>query len=71
MDIDQIYGFEKGWALKGNQKYSKKSGEIYNSLQEFVVSGEVEKENVPNMSIIKNWINAYSAEFKEQQRKKK
>ncbi|CAG8823539.1 808_t:CDS:2, partial [Gigaspora margarita] len=24
MDIDQIYDFEKGWAVKGNQIYSKK-----------------------------------------------
>ncbi|CAG8816942.1 14222_t:CDS:2, partial [Gigaspora rosea] len=57
IDIDQIYGFEKGWALKENQKYGKKGGEIYDFLQEFVTSGEVEKENVPNMSTIKNWMN--------------
>ena len=101
MDVDQFYGFEKGWAVKGNQKYSKKGGgkrikkhvkqflismflngninphdkltaqEMHDSLQEFVVSGEVEKEDVPNVSTIKNWINSYSAEFKEQATQKK
>ncbi|CAG8530440.1 23701_t:CDS:2 [Gigaspora rosea] len=101
MNIDQIYDFEKGWALKGNQKYGKKGGgkrikknvkqllismflngninphdkltaqEMYDSFQEFVASGEVEKEDVPSISTIKNWINTYSAEFKEQVTQKK
>ncbi|CAG8536961.1 5574_t:CDS:2 [Cetraspora pellucida] len=77
MNVDQIYGFEKGWALKGNQKYGKKgSGKrikkhVKQLLIKFVESGEVDKEDVPNLSTIKNWINSYSAEFKEQTTQKK
>ncbi|CAG8649729.1 3144_t:CDS:2, partial [Gigaspora margarita] len=63
MDIDQIYDFEKGWALKGNQKYCKKGGgkRIKKKVKQLLItSGEVEKKDV------QNWINTYSAEFKEQ-----
>ncbi|CAG8804746.1 33158_t:CDS:2 [Gigaspora margarita] len=101
MYIDQIYGFEKGWALKENQKYGKKDSgkhikknvkqllisillngninshdklnaqEMHGSLQKFVASREVEKEDVPNVSMIKNWINTIQLSLKSKQRKKK
>ncbi|CAG8848281.1 22565_t:CDS:1, partial [Gigaspora margarita] len=41
------------------------------TLQEFVASGEMEKENVPSISTIKNWINTNLAKFKKQATQKK
>ncbi|CAG8543700.1 6756_t:CDS:1, partial [Scutellospora calospora] len=45
--------------------------EMYDFFQEFVISEKVEKEDMLNMSTIKNWINSYLAEFKEHVMQKK
>ncbi|CAG8607145.1 231_t:CDS:2, partial [Dentiscutata heterogama] len=77
IDIDQVYRFEKVGHMFLNRNINLHdkltTQEMHDSFQEFVVSGEVGKEDVPNMNTIKNWINSYLAEFKEQviQKKKK
>ena len=58
----------KSFFLNGNlnQKDKMSAKEIYNELLTFVESGELEAKDVPKLTIIQNWISAYTRTFKEQ-----
>ncbi|RIA94341.1 hypothetical protein C1645_734867 [Glomus cerebriforme] len=76
---DINFQFPIGWMLKSNQKLGRKgkgkrmkkkdkmtAKDMYNELQTFVESGELEAEDVPKITTIQNWISTYARTFKEQ-----
>ncbi|CAG8830209.1 32798_t:CDS:2, partial [Gigaspora margarita] len=68
MEIDKIdnnYPLAKRWALKENQELGEKDGGKRIKQQEFILSGEIEQDDVSKVSMIQNWISRYHKEFKE------
>jgi len=53
--------------LNGNrrQKDRMNAQDMYSELLKYVETGELEKEDIPKVSTIQNWINTYTRIFKE------
>ncbi|CAG8547205.1 10929_t:CDS:2, partial [Gigaspora margarita] len=60
--IDDNYPLAKEWALKENQELGRKaySTRVYKILQKFILSGEIEQDDVSKVSTIQNWISSKS-----------
>lgn len=64
---DEVKKLLQAMFLNGNLNARDKLNpqEMQDELQRFVESGEIQKEDVPKTSTIKNWISLYSREWKE------
>ena len=64
---DEVKKLLQAMFLNGNLNAWDKLNpqKMHDELQRFVESGEIQKEDVPKTSTIKNWISLYSREWKE------
>ena len=64
---DEVKKLLQAMFLNGNLNARDKLNpqEMHDELQRFVESREIQKEDVPKTSTIKNWISLYSREWKE------
>ncbi|CAB5163047.1 unnamed protein product [Rhizophagus irregularis] len=95
LDVKEVYPLQIGWALKENQKFSKKEAgkrmtnqvrallegyfmagnadksnrytaqDMQRELEKCAQEGEIDKDNVPKVTTIQNWISKTTREHRE------